>query len=105
MYLCSMDKTLLQPTARDRFRLVGMLEGLSYLILLFVAMPMKYFLDLPLAVKYTGWAHGVLFVAYAFALLSAAVQLGWSFKKVVVAGLASLVPFGPFWLDKRVRNW
>ncbi len=100
-----MDKTLLQPNPRDRFRLVGILEGISYLLLLFIAMPMKYALDMPLAVKYTGWAHGVLFVAYGFTLLIAAVQLGWSFKKVILAGFASLVPFGPFWLDKRVRKW
>lgn len=100
-----MDKTLLQANARDRFRLVGILEGISYLLLLFIAMPLKYFLEMPLAVKYTGWAHGVLFIAYGITLLTAAVQLGWSFKKVVIAGLASLVPFGPFILDKKVRNW
>jgi len=100
-----MDRTLLQHNPRDRFRLVGILEGLSYLILLFIAMPLKYFLEMPLAVKYVGWAHGALFVAYCITLLAAAVQLGWSFKKVIIAGLASLIPFGPFLIDRKVKNW
>jgi integral membrane protein len=48
---------------------VGKLEGYSYLVLLFVAMPLKYLLNLPLAVKYTGTLHGVLFVAFIFTIL------------------------------------
>ncbi len=100
-----MDQTLLQPNARDRFRLIGILEGISFFVLLLVAMPLKYFLDLPLAVKYVGWVHGILFIAYMVALLNAAIRLSWSWKKVVIAGLASLFPGGPFILDSRVKNW
>lgn len=100
-----MDQTLLQPNARDRFRLIGILEGISFLVLLLVAMPLKYIWEWPLAVKYVGWAHGVLFIAYGVALLNAAIKLSWSWKKVVVAGLASLFPGGPFILDPRVKNW
>lgn len=108
-YICAqtaiMIKTLLQPNPKDRFRLVSILEGISYLLLLFIAMPLKYIWDMPLAVKYVGWAHGTLFIAYMITLLVAAVKLGWSFKNVVIAGLASLLPFGPFVLDRHVEKW
>ena len=46
------------------FRKVAVAEGISYIALIFIAMPLKYFANMPLAVKYTGWAHGVLFMFY-----------------------------------------
>jgi integral membrane protein len=100
-----MDKTIFQPTARDRFRLIGILEGISYLLLLGIAMPLKYIWDMPLAVKYVGWAHGVLFIAYLIALLIATLKYRWAFWKMLLGGIASLLPFGPFVLDSRVKNW
>ncbi|MBK7855681.1 MAG: DUF3817 domain-containing protein [Bacteroidetes bacterium] len=54
-----------------RLRLAGFIEGWSYIILLFVAMPLKYFANMPLAVKYVGWIHGLLFIWYVLALLKA----------------------------------
>ena len=56
-------------TPLNRLHIIGIVEGISALLLFFVAMPMKYMLDMPLAVKYTGWAHGVLFMLYIGALL------------------------------------
>lgn len=100
-----MDKTIFQPNARDRFRLIGLIEGTSFLVLLLIAMPLKYIWNSPLMVKYVGWAHGVLFVMYLFALLYAAIVCRWSFKKVVIAGFAALLPFGPFVLDPKIKNW
>ena len=50
----------------NRFRIIAVLEGWSYVLLLFIAMPLKYMFDMPLFVKYLGWAHGALFVAYMF---------------------------------------
>ena len=85
-----------------RLHLIGILEGISSLVLFFVAMPMKYLLDMPLAVKYTGWAHGVLFLLYIGALLHAAVSFRWSIFKVALGFIASLVPFGPFVFDAKV---
>lgn len=86
----------------DNFRRVAFAEGVSYLVLLFIAMPLKYGLDMPMAVKYVGWAHGVLFVAYvAFGGL-AALKAKWSLQFSIVAFVASLIPFGTFWLDKKL---
>jgi integral membrane protein len=100
-----MDNTIFENNARSRFRLIGILEGTSYLVLLLIAMPLKYVWDLPLAVKYVGWAHGVLFIAYIVALLIATFKYRWSFWKLVLGGVASLLPFGPFVIDKRVKGW
>jgi integral membrane protein len=83
---------------------VALLEGLSFIVLLFIAMPLKYLADMPLAVRFTGMAHGLLFVLYLFALLEAALALRWSFTRVAVAFGASLVPFGNFLLDARLRR-
>jgi integral membrane protein len=85
-----------------RLHLIGTLEGISSLVLFFVAMPLKYMLDMPLAVKYTGWAHGLLFILYIGALLHAAFTFRWSLVKVALGFIASLVPFGPFVFDAKV---
>ena len=58
-------------TSVGRLRLAGITEGISFLVLLFIAMPLKYWAGMPLAVKYTGWAHGVLFVLYGICLIMA----------------------------------
>jgi integral membrane protein len=91
-------------TTLGRFRLVALLEGVSYLVLLFIAMPMKYIWNFPLAVKYTGWAHGVLFVLYMLLLLLVWIELKWKFSKVLWAFVASLIPFGTFILDKQLQK-
>jgi integral membrane protein len=91
-------------SALGRFRLVAILEGISYLVLLFIAMPMKYIWHMPLAVKYTGWAHGVLFVLYMLLLLLVWIELKWKFTKVLWAFVASLIPFGTFILDKQLQK-
>lgn len=83
------------------FRKIAFAEGVSFLLLLFIAMPLKYGFDSPLMVKYVGWAHGALFVAYAFSLLAVWIAEKWPFGRVFLAGLASLLPFGTFWFDKK----
>ncbi|MCP1384676.1 DUF3817 domain-containing protein [Runella salmonicolor] len=85
-----------------RLRIIGFLEGISFLVLLFIAMPLKYMADQPMAVKITGMAHGVLFVLYILYVIMAAVEYSWSIKKSVLAFLASLVPFGTFWADAKL---
>lgn len=85
-------------------RLIGIAEGFSFLILLLIAMPLKYWMGWPLAVKYVGWAHGVLFILYIFAVLSAVKPMGWGFKGVAIAMIASLLPAGTFVLDKSLRK-
>lgn len=89
-------------TSLKRLHLIGILEGISALLLFFVAMPLKYGFDMPLAVKYTGWAHGLLFVLYIGALLHAALVNKWSLVKVALGFVASVVPFGTFIFDAKV---
>ncbi|WP_439879903.1 DUF3817 domain-containing protein [Pontibacter sp. MBLB2868] len=89
-------------TPLSRFRTIGYYEGISYLFLLGVAMPVKYILGVPELVKYTGWAHGVLFILYIASLLQVALVYRWSVLKVAAGVVASLLPFGPFVLDKKL---
>ncbi|RYG50564.1 MAG: DUF3817 domain-containing protein [Chitinophagaceae bacterium] len=90
--------------ALNRFRWIAIIEGISYLLLLFIAMPLKYFADQPLPVKYLGWAHGVLFVSFCILLLRVWMERGWSFWKATLAFLSSLVPFGTFFFDKEIKK-
>ncbi|MCY1540614.1 integral membrane protein [compost metagenome] len=86
------------------FRKVAVAEGLSYLLLLFVAMPLKYWAGMPLAVKYTGWVHGLLFMLYVICLIMAWQERKWSFGKAALIFTASLLPFAPFIVDKRLKD-
>jgi integral membrane protein len=86
------------------FRKVSLAEGCSLLILLLIAMPLKYFFDFPHAVKVIGWIHGLLFIVYVVMLLVLEVKHRWSFLFLAGAFLASLVPFGTFVLDKYLRE-
>ncbi|GAA4372078.1 DUF3817 domain-containing protein [Hymenobacter koreensis] len=85
-----------------RLRVVGFAEGVSFLVLLGIAMPLKYLLGQPEAVRMVGMAHGLLFVLYVLLVIMAAIEHSWSFKKAVLAFVASLVPFGTFWADKKL---
>lgn len=84
--------------------MIAIAEGVSFLMLLFIAMPLKYFMDFPEAVKYTGWAHGVLFVAYIYGALEVFGSLKKNFMWLVKAGFASILPFGTFVLDKQLKK-
>ena len=85
-------------------RIIGFLEGVSYVILLFVSMPLKYLFHFPQAVIVNGWAHGGLFVLFAFAVLQAWIVCKWPFRRAFTAGLLSLVPFGTFLFDKTLKT-
>lgn len=89
-------------TPLARLRLVGLLEGVSFLALLLIAMPLKYAVGQPLAVRYVGMAHGVLFLLYLLALVPVALDRGWSWRTCGLAVLASLLPAGPFVFDAKV---
>jgi integral membrane protein len=91
-------------TPLGRFRAVAFWEGLSFLVLLLLAMPLKYLLGLPQMVRVVGMSHGLLFVAYLYTLMMATLEYRWSFNRVVVAFAASLVPGGTFWLDTQLRR-
>ena len=83
------------------FRFVAFLEGLSYLLLLFIAVPIKYTLGDPTLVKVLGMPHGILFVAYIGFSLFMKFQQNWNFKTLVLVLIASVLPFGTFYIDKK----
>ena len=82
-------------------RLIAFLEGVSFIVLLGIAMPLKYYYDKPEAVKIVGMAHGVLFVLYVINLLIVHLKLRWSYGKTIGAFIAALIPFGTFYADKK----
>ncbi len=81
-----------------------MLEGASYLALLGVAMPLKYLAGMPLAVRITGSIHGALFILFLIALIQAWSDRSWPIKNAAIAFAASLLPFGPFLIDSRLKR-
>jgi integral membrane protein len=89
----------------ERLRHLGLIEGTSFLILLFVAMPLKYLADRPAAVTWVGWAHGALFLAYVLQLALVFFLQRWPFWRGALLLLAALVPFGPFLLDRRMKEY
>lgn len=82
-------------------RLINFFEGVSFLLLLLVAMPLKYLFDLPLAVRIAGGLHGLLFLGLGLSLYQAYVN-GWSALRVL---LMALVPGSFMWMDKRIAKW
>ena len=92
-------------TPHQRFRAVAIAEGWSFILLLFIAMPVKYAVGIPEPVKYVGWLHGLLFVLFGITLIQVWADERWKFSKVVLAFLCSFLPFGTFWFDKKyLRN-
>lgn len=89
--------------AIGRLRLVALIEGISFVLLLLVAMPLKYFAGYPAAVKVTGMAHGVLFILFVVALLNAMLAHRWKIPFSLLVFLSSLLPFGPFLIDGRLK--
>ena len=88
----------------NSFRKVAIAEGISFLVLLLVAMPLKYFADFPHAVKFVGWAHGVLFIAFIALSFETKNILDKNFFWLVKAFLASILPFGTFVLEKQMQK-
>lgn len=86
-------------------RHVALWEGVSFLLLLFIAMPLKYMFAMPMAVRWTGAIHGALFVAFVILLLQSWLQAKWNFNRVALIFICSLIPFAPFILDKHLQKW
>ena len=85
----------------DFFKKIALLEGISLLALLFFAMPMKYMFDQEIYVKTIGMAHGILFIAYIFLAIVLKFTLNWSYKLFTIIGLASIIPFGTFYVERK----
>ena len=86
------------------FRKVGIAEGISLLVLLLIAMPIKYFAGIPEAVKFTGWVHGLLFIAYCWLAYVVKEDKQLPFQMLIWAFLAAFFPFGTFLLDKKIKS-
>ena len=82
------------------FRILAFLEGVSYILLLFIATPIKYFADDPQYVKLLGMPHGVLFMGYVAMALFISKDMKWSSKTLWTVIIAGVIPFGTFYIDK-----
>lgn len=87
-----------------KFRFMGLLEGSSLLILIFLAMPLKYFFGLPEAVSTVGAIHGFLFVIYCFMIAYMTFVVKWPFLYSVFAVIVAFIPFGNLVLDRQLRK-
>ncbi|HLT53737.1 MAG TPA: DUF3817 domain-containing protein [Flavobacteriaceae bacterium] len=83
------------------FRIVALLEGVSYILLLFVAVPIKYLASNPQFVKWLGMPHGLLFIAYIILAIMIGSELKWDKRTMAYVLLASVIPFGTFFVDKK----
>ena len=85
-------------------RILGNVEGVSYLLLLGVAMPLKYLADMPLAVRIVGMGHGVLFIAYCILQALCMRRFKWAIGFGIYLFVATLIPFGTFVTDRRLKQ-
>lgn len=86
-----------------RLRIIGLVEGISFLLLLVVAMPLKYMMDIPQPVTVIGMIHGILFLLYILTVLNVKVSHNWPMGRALGAIVAGILPFGPMILNKRLR--
>lgn len=87
-----------------RFRKIALVEGVSFLLILFVSMPLKYYMDIPIVNKYFGWVHGILFIVYILLAVEIVIRRKiniWQFLRVIIA---SIIPFGTFFNEKMLRE-
>ena len=85
-------------------RYVSLLEGISVLVLFFIAMPLKYIWDMPVWVKHSGMIHGILFIAFMMMIFRSMLEYKWGLKYSFQLFLSSLVPFGFLWADKTLKQ-
>lgn len=94
----------MQETLIGRFRKMGFIEGASLLILLFIAMPLKYGAGIPEAVRIVGSLHGLFFVLYVLMIVYVTFKIKWSPIWVVSAFAVAFVPFGNIILDRFLKK-
>lgn len=91
----------LLKTDIGRLRIIAFIEGVSFLLILFVTMPLKYWYEMPNPNKIIGMAHGVFFVLYILAVIQNRSAYNWDNKTTFWASMVSIIPFGTFWADKK----
>ena len=83
------------------FRIISVLEGISFLVLLGIAMPLKYIAGIPEFVQVVGMAHGILFIMYVYGAFEMKTKLAWSLRTLLIVIICSILPFGPFYAEKK----
>lgn len=87
------------------FKIIAFLEGISLLFLFFFAMPLKYIFNNPVYIRPIGMSHGVLFIGYFILAIMIKIDNNWSHKKFAIVAVASIIPFGTFYVEKKyLRN-
>ena len=84
----------------QKFKLINKIEGISFIILLFIAMPLKYSFGYPIATKVVGMIHGLLVFAFIYQIIEAKKEAGFTLKETALYSILSLIPFGSFYTDK-----
>jgi len=87
-------------TELKKFKLINKIEGISFIILIFIAMPLKYWLNIPVATKIVGMTHGLLVFAFIYQIIEAKKEANFSLKETFIYFALSLIPFGSFYTDK-----
>ena len=83
------------------FRIISIFEGVSFLFLLGIGMPLKYMAGIPEVVQVVGMAHGLLFIMYIFAAILIKQKLNWSMQTLLIVIFCSIIPFGPFYVERK----
>lgn len=87
-----------------KFKLINKIEGISFLILLFIAMPAKYYFGYPIATKVVGMIHGLLVFAFIYQIFEAKKEANLTWKEMGKYTILSLIPFGSFYTDKELAK-
>ncbi|SEM97377.1 integral membrane protein [Paenisporosarcina quisquiliarum] len=91
-------------TTLGQLRIAGILDGISLVILLFIAMPLKYWMDIPMAVTIAGSVHGFIFVSYVLVIFYAQIRLRWNIIWSLLALAVAFIPFGNFFYDWQLKK-
>ena len=97
-------ETINKEKLLHRFRMIGIAEGISFLVLLLIAMPLKYLMHIPEPVKIMGWIHGALFVTFIYFAFEIMGALNKNFIWLLKAFVAAFVPFGTFIFDRQLKK-
>lgn len=97
----SLQKNKTVELSIKSFRLISTLEAISFLVLLGIAMPLKYIWHMPEMVRIVGMAHGVLFVLYVGGAIYMFKKLKWSITDLFIVIMCSVLPFGPFYVERK----
>ena len=89
----------------SQLRWMSLIDAISYVLLVGIAMPLKHFADIPQPVSVVGMLHGIIWMLLVVSLVRARFASDWSTKRLLLIGFAALVPIVPFFLDRSIREW